>query len=130
MLKLACDEHEGLVPDDSEIRRPGASFTVQTLEAVHAERPAVDPIGERLTAFGRAVDDHHVADTGAVERDGDSLAHRPGADQGDVTPGHAAVMLDRHLDGGGACALATHGSLRPQGFEVRECGLISGASRR
>jgi heme exporter protein A len=44
------------------------------------------------------------------------------------------IMLDgilhRHLDGGGACALATHGSLRPQGFEVRECELVSGASRR
>lgn len=41
------------------------------------------------------------------------------------------VMLDgilhRHLEAGGACAMATHGSLRPQGFEVREIELISGA---
>lgn len=44
------------------------------------------------------------------------------------------VMLDgilhRHLENGGACALATHGSLRPQGFQVRECELVSGASPR
>ncbi len=44
------------------------------------------------------------------------------------------IMLDgilhRHLESGGACALATHGSLRPDGFEVRECELVSGASRR
>jgi heme exporter protein A len=44
------------------------------------------------------------------------------------------VMLDgilhRHLENGGACALATHGSLRPQGFQVRECELVSGASNQ
>jgi heme exporter protein A len=38
-------------------------------------------------------------------------------------------MLHRHLDAGGACALATHGSLRPEGFQVRETELISGAQR-
>jgi heme exporter protein A len=42
------------------------------------------------------------------------------------------VMLDgilrRHLESGGACALTTHGSLRPDGFELQECELISGAS--
>ena len=36
-------------------------------------------------------------------------------------------MLHRHLEAGGACALTTHGSLRPQGFELEECELISGA---
>ena len=34
-----------------------------------------------------------------------------------------------HAQFEGPCALATHGSLRPQGFEVRECELISGARR-
>ena len=36
-------------------------------------------------------------------------------------------MLHRHLESGGACALTTHGSLRPEGFELQECELISGA---
>lgn len=42
-------------------------------------------------------------------------------------------MLDRilrgHLDGGGACIMTTHGSLRPEGFELQECHLISGRDR-
>ncbi len=40
------------------------------------------------------------------------------------------VMLDKmlraHLDTGGACVMTTHGSLRPEGFELQECRLISG----
>lgn len=42
-------------------------------------------------------------------------------------------MLDRilknHLDSGGACILTTHGSLRPEGFELQECQIISGRER-
>lgn len=42
-------------------------------------------------------------------------------------------MLDRilkaHLEGGGACIMTTHGSLRPEGFELQECHLISGRER-
>lgn len=37
------------------------------------------------------------------------------------------AMLQNHIDSGGACLLATHGSLRPDGFEVQECELISGS---
>ena len=40
------------------------------------------------------------------------------------------AMLDRiiksHLDDGGACIMTTHGSLRPEGFELQECHMISG----
>jgi heme exporter protein A len=36
-------------------------------------------------------------------------------------------MLRVHLDSGGACVLTTHGSLRPAGFELQECELISGS---
>jgi len=40
------------------------------------------------------------------------------------------VMLDgiirEHLDGGGSCVMTTHGSLRPEGFELQECYLVSG----
>ena len=40
------------------------------------------------------------------------------------------VMLDdilrAHLETGGSCVLTTHGSLRPEGFELQECRLISG----
>jgi len=43
------------------------------------------------------------------------------------------VMLDRilraHLDGGGACVMTTHGSLRPEGFELQECHMISGRDK-
>ncbi len=41
------------------------------------------------------------------------------------------AMLDRllrqHIDSGGACVLTTHGSLRPEGFEMQECELIPGS---
>jgi len=40
------------------------------------------------------------------------------------------VMLDNilraHLNAGGACVMTTHGSLRPEGFELQECFLRSG----
>ena len=36
-------------------------------------------------------------------------------------------LLHRHIDAGGACALTTHGSLRPEGFDLQEYELISGA---
>ena len=36
-------------------------------------------------------------------------------------------LLHRHLESGGACAMTTHGSLRPAGFELQECQLVSGA---
>jgi heme exporter protein A len=35
-------------------------------------------------------------------------------------------MLKDHLNAGGACILTTHGSLRPEGFELQECHLKSG----
>jgi len=41
------------------------------------------------------------------------------------------IMLDgilhRHLQNGGACGMATHGSLRPDGFELRDYEMVSGA---
>jgi ABC-type transport system involved in cytochrome c biogenesis ATPase subunit len=43
------------------------------------------------------------------------------------------AMLDRilksHLNAGGACIMTTHGSLRPDGFDLQECCLISGRER-
>jgi len=38
-------------------------------------------------------------------------------------------IIKSHLDGGGACIMTTHGSLRPEGFELQECRLISGRER-
>jgi heme exporter protein A len=35
-------------------------------------------------------------------------------------------VLKDHLDAGGACILTTHGSLRPEGFELQECYIESG----
>lgn len=43
------------------------------------------------------------------------------------------VMLDHilktHLEAGGSCIMTTHGSLRPEGFELQECHMISGRER-
>ena len=43
------------------------------------------------------------------------------------------VMLNRilrsHLDAGGACIMTTHGSLRPEGFDLQECHMQSGRDR-
>jgi heme exporter protein A len=40
------------------------------------------------------------------------------------------VMLDNilraHLDAGGSCVMTTHGSLRPEGFDLQECHMQSG----
>ena len=35
-------------------------------------------------------------------------------------------MLRGHLNAGGACVLTSHGSLKPSGFEMQECQLVSG----
>lgn len=40
MLQLACAEAEGLVADDSEVRRSGASYTVATVETLRQRHPA------------------------------------------------------------------------------------------
>jgi nicotinate-nucleotide adenylyltransferase len=37
MTELGCAEFAGLVADGREIRRPGPSYTVATLQAIHAE---------------------------------------------------------------------------------------------
>ncbi len=37
MTELGCAEFTGLVADGREIRRPGPSYTVATLQAIHAE---------------------------------------------------------------------------------------------
>lgn len=39
MLQLACADHPELLADDREMRRQRPSYTVETLEAVHAEHP-------------------------------------------------------------------------------------------
>lgn len=41
MTKLGCTEFAGLAADGREVEREGPSYTVQTLEALHAERPAL-----------------------------------------------------------------------------------------
>ena len=35
-------------------------------------------------------------------------------------------ILKDHLNGGGSCVMTTHGSLRPEGFELQECFMTSG----
>jgi nicotinate-nucleotide adenylyltransferase len=41
MTALGCAEFAGLVADGCEVEREGPSYTVQTLEALHAEQPAL-----------------------------------------------------------------------------------------
>jgi heme exporter protein A len=38
-------------------------------------------------------------------------------------------IVRAHLEDGGACIMTTHGSLRPEGFNLQECRLISGRER-
>jgi nicotinate-nucleotide adenylyltransferase len=40
MVTLATAPNPAFLPSDQELRRPGASYTVETLEALHRERPA------------------------------------------------------------------------------------------
>lgn len=39
MLQMVCAEHEGLVADDSELRRPGKSYAIDTLRQVREQWP-------------------------------------------------------------------------------------------
>lgn len=41
MTRLGCAEFTGLTADGREVEREGPSYTVQTLEALHAEQPAL-----------------------------------------------------------------------------------------
>ncbi len=41
MTALGCAEFPGLVADGREVERAGPSYTVETLEALHAEQPAL-----------------------------------------------------------------------------------------
>lgn len=41
MTELGCTEFAGLAADGREVDREGPSYTVQTLEALHAEQPAL-----------------------------------------------------------------------------------------
>lgn len=41
MTELGCTEFAGLAADGREVEREGPSYTVQTLEALHAEQPAL-----------------------------------------------------------------------------------------
>lgn len=41
MARLGCAEFSGLVADAREVERDGPSYTVQTLESLHAEQPAL-----------------------------------------------------------------------------------------
>jgi nicotinate-nucleotide adenylyltransferase len=41
MTRLGCGEFTGLVADGREVEREGPSYTVQTLEGLHAEQPAL-----------------------------------------------------------------------------------------
>ncbi len=43
MLKLACARHEGLVADDSELRREGPSFTLVTVKYLRRTFPDIVP---------------------------------------------------------------------------------------
>lgn len=43
MLQLACAETPGLAADDRELRRAGPSYTLMTLEALHADDPQCIP---------------------------------------------------------------------------------------
>ena len=38
-------------------------------------------------------------------------------------------ILRSHLEAGGSCIMTTHGSLRPEGFDLQECHMISGRER-
>jgi nicotinate-nucleotide adenylyltransferase len=42
MARLAVAGHEGLEVSELEVRRPGASFTVDTLRDIHASDPSVE----------------------------------------------------------------------------------------
>ena len=42
MVALASAGHECLVPDPRELEREGPSYTIDTLERIHAERPGVE----------------------------------------------------------------------------------------
>ena len=69
-------------------------------EAVEPDRHAADAVGELGSALGRAVGDEDLAGPGAVQRDGDALAHGAGADDEHTLALEATELVDGHLDRG------------------------------
>ena len=78
-------------------------------EPVESDRHATDAVGELGSALGRTVGDEDLAGPGAVQRNGDTLAHRAGADDEHALALEATEQVDGHLDRGVAdrCCAAT-----------------------
>ena len=78
MLCLACAEHPGLVADDVELKRPGHSYTIDTVTAIRAQDPGVVPcwiLGQdafaTLPVWHRWQDLLSVCNLIVIERPGD-----------------------------------------------------------
>jgi nicotinate-nucleotide adenylyltransferase len=110
MLQLAVSGERGLVADDRELRRPGPSYTVQTLEDVRAEfgpgEPLVWLLGwdafrglEGWYRWERLPELAHLA-----------IFRRPGS-AADLSPGLAALCGSRQAGDAGALKRAPAGAL-------------------
>jgi nicotinate-nucleotide adenylyltransferase len=110
MLKLAVAGERGLVADDRELRRPGRSYAVDTLEDVRAQFGPAEPLVwllgwdafrelEGWYRWERLPELAHLA-----------IFRRPGA-AGDLSPAMAALCASRQTSDAGALQRAPAGAL-------------------
>ncbi len=93
-------------------------------ETFEAEGDAVDPFCERRSAIGGAIGHEDVGATGAVQCDGNTLAHRTGADDEDPLAVQFADHVGDHLDCGMADRCGATGDTR------LAAGALPGGERR
>ena len=72
----------------------------RSTETVEPDRHATDAMGELRSAVGRTVGDEDLSGSGAMQRDGDTLAHGAGADDEHAPALETTELVDGHLDRG------------------------------
>lgn len=107
-VKLACGEEPGLVADDRELRRPGLSYTVDTLAELRAERPTTPLVlmlgsdaAAKFETWHRWQEIPGLAHLVVVQRPDATLHLAPGLlDRVQVAPADDPGVLHTRLGGG------------------------------
>ena len=97
MAELACEDIPGFEVSDMELKRPGTTYTVDTLRAIKAERPDEELVyligSDTLFWFPTWKTAHEVARLCQI-----AVVMRPGDDQGEVLNKQEELRLSHSLD--------------------------------
>lgn len=97
MAKLACEDIPGFEVSDMELKRPGPTYTVDTLRAIKADRPDEELVyligSDTLFWFPTWKTAHEVARLCKM-----AVVMRPGDDQGEVIKKQEEIRRSHSLD--------------------------------